>query len=122
MEENQRSVSTFPANGSEGKLSKTASSIHGTVDKVAAKTNEAVAGITPAIGRATDAAHQVVDKVTNVAVPAAEWISNQGQMLATKGRSAEADARAFVSAHPWQSIGAALAVGYLVGRRHLHRQ
>lgn len=104
--------------GPQGEVSKVATSAHGAVDKAAASASEAVSAIRPAIARVADSAHQAVDTVNNIASPAVQWVGEQSDMIAARSRDAVADARAYVIAHPWQSLGTALAVGYLLGRKH----
>ena len=120
MEINPRNPSTFPSASNaptEGVLREASASAHGAVDKAAASAQEAVGVVKPAIERVAHAAHQTVDKVTGLAVPTAEWLARQSENLSSTGRNAVVDARAYVSAHPWQSLGVALVAGYLIGRR-----
>ena len=93
-----------------------AANMHGAVNKAAASANEAVGTVKPAIARVAQYAHQTVDKVADVAAPTAAWLSAQGESLATAKRNAVSDAKVYVSANPWQSLGAALAAGFLIGR------
>ena len=51
-----------------------------------------------------------------MAATVAQWVGQPGDMLATSSRDAVADTR-LGSCAPWQSLGTALAIGYLVGRR-----
>ena len=111
--------STFPTDkeNADGAISKAAASSHGAVDKLAASADEAVRAVKPAIARVAQIAHQTVDKVTDIANPTADWLTKQSENLASTSRNAVADAKTYVSFHPWQSIGVALAVGFLIGRR-----
>ena len=70
----------------------------------------------PAIARAAQIAHQAVDRVSDVATPTAAWLTARGESLATAQRNAVSDAKTYISANPWQSIGIALAAGVLIGR------
>ena len=75
------------------------------------------AGSAPAVvARVAGKVHQTVDKVAEAATPTAQWLSAKGEHLAASGRSAVADARVYVTANPWQSLGVAVAAGFLLGR------
>lgn len=104
----------------DGVVDHAAVNMHGAVNKVAATANDAAAGVKPAIARVTQLAHQTVDKVADVAAPTAAWLSTQGEHLATARRTAVSDAKTYVSANPWQSLGVALAAGFLIGRMTKH--
>lgn len=97
-------------------LNKAASSLHGAVDKVAGAADDAARKIAPAIDRAADAAHQAVDQVAGVAAPTAAWLDEQSNSLRATQRTLAADTGEYVAAHPWKSIGFALAAGFLIGR------
>ena len=107
-----------PGNGlSNGVVDHAAADMHGAVDRAAA---DAVGTVKPAIARVTQMAHQTVDKVADVAGPTAAWLSAQGEQLASAQRNAVSDAKAYISANPWQSLGVALAAGLLIGRMTKH--
>lgn len=97
-------------------IAKGTSSAHQAVDKVAESVEKAASSVHPFITRSAQSAHEAVDKVAETVEPAAEWVMTRGEVLAAKGRSAEADARSYITAHPWQSVLMAAAVGYLFGR------
>ena len=90
--------------------------MHGNINQLSASANETVDTVKPAIERVARAAHHSVDKVADVATPAAAWLSAQGERLALAKCNAAADARGYVSAHPMQSVGIAMAVAFLLGR------
>lgn len=94
-------------------LNKVASSLHDTVDKVA---DDVARTVTPAIDRAAELAHQTVDKVAGAAAPAAAWLDEQGDSLRASRRTMTTDTERYVAAHPWKSIGFALAAGFVVAR------
>ena len=90
------------------------------VDRVAnAAANAADAAVRnakPALDRATQVAHFVVDKAAGVAAPAADWLGVKADaVLAAPGKLA-AGGRQMVTNHPWKTLGVAVAVGLLVGR------
>lgn len=105
-----------PGNGADSIVKQAAGSVHGTLDKMAASVDEAAADVQPAIARVAKIAHQTVDKVADAAAPTAAWLSRQGETLQSAQRNAVADARVYISANPWQSIGIAVAAGFLIGR------
>jgi ElaB/YqjD/DUF883 family membrane-anchored ribosome-binding protein len=114
-----RANTPFPtANGAAGEttLNRAVASVHGTVDKVAGAADGAVRKVKPAIDRVAEVAHQTVDKVAGVAAPTAAWLSEQGGNLKATQRTVAADARQYVAAHPWKSLGFALAAGFLISR------
>ena len=97
-------------------LNKAASSLHGAVDRVAEAADDAARKVAPAIDRAAEAAHQAVDRVAGAAAPTAAWLDEQSNSLRATQRTAVADAAQYVAAHPWKSIGCALAAGFFIGR------
>ena len=118
MEITPRTDSSFSAaNGmSDGVVNQATANMHGAVNKVATSADEAASSLKPAIARVAQMAHQTVDKVADVAAPTAAWLARQGENLQVTQRNAVADARAYVSANPWPSLGFALAAGFLIGR------
>jgi len=52
----------------------------------------------------------------DVAGPTAGWLSEKGDRLAATRRKVAADTEQYVSAHPWKSLGFALAAGFLISR------
>jgi ElaB/YqjD/DUF883 family membrane-anchored ribosome-binding protein len=109
----------FPGGNGAGDVStmdKAFASVHGAVDKVAGAADDAARKVKPAIDRVAEVAHQTVDKVAGVAAPTAAWLSDQGDNLKATQRTVAADAAQYVSAHPWKSLGFALAAGFLIGR------
>ena len=101
---------------SDGVVDHAAVNMHGAVNKVASSIDEAAQAAKPAIARAAQVAHQAVDKVADVAEPTSAWLKAQGDNLSSASRNAVADARVYVSANPWQSLGVAIAAGFLIGR------
>lgn len=119
MEVTTRANTPFPTgNGAAGEttLNRAAASVHGAVDKAAGAADDATRKVKPAIDRVAEVAHQTVDKVAGVAAPTAAWLSEQGASLKATQRTAAADAAQYVSAHPWKSLGFALAAGFFISR------
>jgi ElaB/YqjD/DUF883 family membrane-anchored ribosome-binding protein len=64
------------------------------------------------LSKATARAHGAVDQVANAAAPAANWLEEQS---ASGEKMLDSTAK-YVAAHPLQSLGLALAAGYLLSR------
>ena len=118
MEATTRTNTPFPAvnHTADATVNKAAASVHGAVDKMAGAADEAMRNVKPAIGRVAHVAHQAVNKVADVAGPTADWLSEQGGNLKATRRKMAADTGQYVSAHPWKSLGFALAAGFLISR------
>jgi ElaB/YqjD/DUF883 family membrane-anchored ribosome-binding protein len=109
-------VPTGHAIAGDSPLNRAVASVHGAVDKVAGAADDAARKVRPAIDRVAEVAHETVDKVAGAAAPTAAWLSEQGSSLKASQRTMSADAAEYVSAHPWKSLGFALAAGFLIGR------
>ena len=118
MEATTRTNTPFPVVNStaDATLSKAAAGVHGAVDKMAGAADDAVRNVKPAIDRVAHSAHQAVNKVADVAGPTAGWLSQRGDRLQATRRQVAADTGQYVSAHPWKSLGLALAAGFLISR------
>ena len=68
------------------------------------------------LNKATARAHGAVDQVADAAAPAAQWLEEQGETLTNSGEKLVDSTRRYVAAHPLQSLGLALAAGYLISR------
>jgi hypothetical protein len=68
------------------------------------------------LNKAAARAHGAIDEVVEGAAPAAEWLEQQGETLTVGGEKFADSAARFVAAHPLQSLGLALAAGYLLSR------
>jgi ElaB/YqjD/DUF883 family membrane-anchored ribosome-binding protein len=97
-------------------LNKVASSVHGAVDMMAGAADDALRKVNPAIDHAAQIAHQAVNKVAEVAGPPVGWLSEQRDSLQATRRKVAADTGQYVSAHPWKSLGFALATGFIISR------
>jgi ElaB/YqjD/DUF883 family membrane-anchored ribosome-binding protein len=118
MEVTTRANTPFPNGNGEADttLNKAAAGVHGAVDKIAGAADGAARKVKPAIDRVAQIAHQAVNKVADVAGPTADWLSEQGDSLKATQRTVAADAGQYVSAHPWKSVGVALAAGFIISR------
>ncbi len=90
--------------------------MHGPVNPMPAPASVDGGAAPAVVARIARQAHQTVDKVAEAATPTAQWLSAKSENLASSGRSAVADARVYVMANPWQSLGVAAAAGFLLGR------
>lgn len=68
------------------------------------------------LNTATARAHGAVDQAAEAAAPAAKWVEEQSEALSENGEKLLERATNFVTAHPIQSLGLALAAGYLISR------
>ena len=64
----------------------------------------------------TARAHGAVDQVAAAAAPAAQWLEEQSETLGAGGEKLLDSTCKYVAAHPLQSLGMALAAGYLISR------
>jgi ElaB/YqjD/DUF883 family membrane-anchored ribosome-binding protein len=71
---------------------------------------------TPAVDHAAALGHEAVDSVAAAVKPAEEWINEKTDALLAAPRNALSESREYVAANPLQSMGVALAVGFLLGR------
>lgn len=100
-----------------GRVGEAAASAHGAVDKVAVAAGSAVQAANTAIDNAASSGHQAIKKVEETVEPAERWVSEKTSALLTAPKNAVADARQYITTHPWQSVGIALVTGILLGRR-----
>ena len=68
------------------------------------------------LNKATVRAHGAVDQVADAAAPAAQWLEEQGETLTAGGEKLLDSTYKYIAAHPLQSLGLALAAGYLISR------
>ena len=119
MEATTRSNTTPATSGNGavgGPIDKVAASVHGAVDRMAGAADGAARKVAPAIGRVADIAHQAVNKVTDASGSGADWLSETGERIKAAPRKAAEDASKYVVAHPWRSLGVALAAGFVISR------
>lgn len=70
----------------------------------------------PAIDKVAAMAHQAVDKAAGAAVPATDWLAETGESLGATQRKLVDGTCTYVAAHPFKSIGMALAAGFVLSR------
>lgn len=68
------------------------------------------------LNETTARAHGAVDQVAAAAAPAAQWLEEQSETLGASGEKILDSTCKYVAAHPLQSLGLALAAGYLISR------
>ena len=66
--------------------------------------------------QATARVHGAVDQVADAAAPAAKWLEDQGTALNTGSEKFVDSTSKYIAAHPLQSLGLAIAAGYLLSR------
>lgn len=83
--------------------------LHSTIDKVAEPTRNTV-------DRVSSAAHESVDKLASNASHAADQLSDQARWISeVPGRAVECS-KSWVQERPLKAVGAALALGFILGR------
>ncbi len=68
------------------------------------------------LNKATARVHGALDQAVDAAAPAAQWLEEHGEALNASGEKMIARTRKYVTANPLQSLGLALAAGYLISR------
>jgi ElaB/YqjD/DUF883 family membrane-anchored ribosome-binding protein len=68
------------------------------------------------LNKTTARVHGAVDQVADAAAPTAQWLEEQSETLSATGEELMNSTCKYVAAHPLQSLGLALAAGYLSGR------
>jgi ElaB/YqjD/DUF883 family membrane-anchored ribosome-binding protein len=68
------------------------------------------------LNNATAQVHGALSRVSDAAAPAAQWLEQQSEALSTRGEKLMDSTTKYVAAHPLQSLGLALAAGYLISR------
>lgn len=112
------STSTFP-NGNGANLASTdaihrgvetaGAALHSGIDKVADPARNAV-------DRVSTAAHESVDKLASTANNTADRFSTQTRRITEAPARALESSRSWVQGKPLEAVGAALAIGFIVGR------
>jgi ElaB/YqjD/DUF883 family membrane-anchored ribosome-binding protein len=104
------------SNPGDDALNRTSASAHGAINTAADAADKAARKAGPAIDRVAAKAHQAVDKAVEVAAPAAEWLSQQGESLNATQQKLLDDTCKYVAANPLKSIGFAVLAGVVLGR------
>jgi ElaB/YqjD/DUF883 family membrane-anchored ribosome-binding protein len=82
---------------------------HDVIDKVSGAAR-------PVVDRIASGAHQAVDKITSAVGEAAETVGVKGEQLKNAQVRAMEQCRGYVRGHPVQSLGIAIAAGFLLSR------
>lgn len=83
--------------------------LHSTIDKVTDPTLSSVS-------RFADAAHQTVDKLASSATQAVDRFSDDARRVKAAPSEALEYSKSWVQEKPLEAVGAALAIGFLIGR------
>jgi ElaB/YqjD/DUF883 family membrane-anchored ribosome-binding protein len=68
------------------------------------------------LNKATIRAQGAIDQVADAVAPAAQWLEDEADTLTSgKDKFLETTSK-YIAAHPLQSLGLALAAGYLLSR------
>jgi ElaB/YqjD/DUF883 family membrane-anchored ribosome-binding protein len=68
------------------------------------------------LNKATIRAHDAVDQVADAAAPAAQWLEDEVDALVSGREKFLETTSKYIAAHPLQSLGLAIAAGYLLSR------
>lgn len=104
---------TATSNANDGAVNRAAAGANSAIDRAA---DNAASTVKPAIDRAAQIAHSAVNKAAAVAAPTADWVRHQGDSLLATQQKMSSDAAHYVGAHPWRSLGFALAAGFVISR------
>ena len=68
------------------------------------------------LNKATVRAHGAVDQIADAAAPAAQWLEDEAETLASGKEKFLETTSKYIASHPLQSLGLAIAAGYLLSR------
>jgi len=68
------------------------------------------------LNKATIRAQGAVDQVAEAAAPAVQWLEDEADTLASGREKFLETTSKYIAAHPLQSLGLAIAAGYLLSR------
>jgi ElaB/YqjD/DUF883 family membrane-anchored ribosome-binding protein len=100
-----------PANGNpiQRGVESAGAALHSGIDKVADPARSAVE-------RASSAAHQGVDKLAGTASNVADRFADQTRRISEAPAHALETSKSWVQERPLEAVGAALAIGFILGR------
>jgi len=98
-----------PVSGGEGFRESAGATLHSTIDKAARPLHSTV-------DRVSTAAHDTVDKLASSASHVADRLADQTRRVTEAPSHAVDFSRSWVQERPLEAVGAALAVGYILGR------
>lgn len=106
---NSDSTPGSTAQHGSGVAGSTGAALHSTIDKVADPARHAV-------DRLSSAAHESVDRLTSTASDTANKFSEQTRRITEAPMRAVDASRSWVQDKPLEAVGAALALGFIIGR------
>jgi ElaB/YqjD/DUF883 family membrane-anchored ribosome-binding protein len=68
------------------------------------------------LSKAATNVHNAAEQIADAAAPAAHWLNEQRETLTDTSDKLLDSTSKYVKAHPLQSLGLALAAGYLISR------
>jgi ElaB/YqjD/DUF883 family membrane-anchored ribosome-binding protein len=102
-------ASSGPSSGLGGSVESAGASLHTTIDKAARPLHSTV-------DRVSTAAHETVDKLANSASQVADRFSDQTRRVTEAPSRAVEFSKSWVQERPLEAVGAALALGFILGR------
>jgi len=98
-----------PGNPLQAGVDTATAALHSTIDKVTDPTLSSV-------NRLASVAHQTVDKLANSAAHVAEKFADDARRVKQAPAQAMDYSKSWVQDRPLEAVGAALAIGFLIGR------
>jgi ElaB/YqjD/DUF883 family membrane-anchored ribosome-binding protein len=102
-------TSPTPTSGLTGSVDSANASLHSTIDKAARPLHSTV-------DRVSTAAHETVDKLASSASHVADRFSDQTRRVTEAPSRAVDYSKSWVQERPLEAVGAALALGFILGR------
>ena len=109
MQTNASFPSSDTANAVHRGVDSAGAALHSGIDKVAEPTRQALDSL-------SSAAHSTVDKIASSASQTADRFSDQTRRVSEAPARALACSKSWVQERPLEAVGAALALGFIVGR------
>ena len=101
-------ASSSPSSGIGGNAESAGASLHTTIDKAARPLHSTV-------DRVSSAAHETVDKIASSASHVADRFSDQTRRVTEAPSQAIDFSKSWVQERPFEAVGAALAIGFILG-------
>ncbi len=89
---------------------------HAKDDPLGDRFTEAAATAHEAVDHVAALGHRAVNKAESAVKPAERWVGEKADVWRSFPQSAADGARQFIVEHPLQSVGFALATGFLLGK------
>jgi ElaB/YqjD/DUF883 family membrane-anchored ribosome-binding protein len=102
-------LTSVPSSGLGGTVEAAGASLHTGIDNAARPLHSTV-------DRVSTAAHETVDKIANSAAQVADRFSDQTRRVTEAPARAVDFSKSWVQERPLEAVGAALAVGFILGR------